>query len=216
MKNNIKLYLIVFFVGITFQVYAQALYKHGIGATIGTTQALSYKTFITNHFAIQIDAGTKYCYVYGSHLLSVELAPNFMFEGRLIKNLYGFLGLGGSVGYTVLRRTPFVPIVRLISVTPHNIYVGYIFYCLKSTTLDSNGAAQQQITIPMIRNKEITIPSKGILELFESQTEPIFNQIDILKEQIRLLTEARDRLLPKLMSGEIELDGERPERPTTS
>ena len=55
----------------------------------------------------------------------------------------------------------------------------------------------------MIRNKEITIPSKGILELFESQTEPIFNQIDILKEQIRLLTEARDRLLPKLMSGEI-------------
>ena len=109
----------------------------------------------------------------------------------------------GSVGYTVFRRTPFVPIVRLISVTPHNIYVGYIFYCLKSTTLDSNGAAQQQITIPMIRNKEITIPSKGILELFESQTEPIFNQIDILKEQIRLLTEARDRLLPKLMSGEI-------------
>ena len=55
----------------------------------------------------------------------------------------------------------------------------------------------------MIRNKEITIPSKGILELFESQTEPFFNQIDILKEQIRLLTEARDRLLPKLMSGEI-------------
>ena len=109
----------------------------------------------------------------------------------------------GSVGYTVLRRTPFVPIVRLISVIPHNVYVGYVFFYLKSTTLDSNGAAQQQITIPMIRNKGITIPSKGILEIFESQTEPIFNQIDILKEQIRLLTEARDRLLPKLMSGEI-------------
>ena len=111
----------------------------------------------------------------------------------------------GSVGYTVLRRTPFVPIVRLISVIPHNVYVGYVFFYLKSTTLDSNGAAQQQITIPMIRNKGITIPSKGILEIFESQTEPIFNQIDILKEQIRLLTEARDRLLPKLMSGEIKV-----------
>ena len=111
----------------------------------------------------------------------------------------------GSVGYTVLRRTPFVPIVRLISVIPHNIYVGYIFFYLKSTTLDSNGAAQQQITIPMIRNKEITIPSKGILEIFESQTEPIFNQIDILKSQIHHLTEARDRLHPKLMSGEIEV-----------
>ena len=137
-------------------------------------------------------------------------------NGTTNEGLYGYTNLPvileqsvtisarGSVGYTVFRRTPFVPIVRLISVTPHNIYVGYIFYCLKSTTLDSNGAAQQQITIPMIRNKEITIPSKGILELFESQTEPIFNQIDILKELIRLLTEARDRLLPKLMSGEIK------------
>ena len=138
-------------------------------------------------------------------------------NGTTNEGLYGYTNLPvileqsvtisarGSVGYTVFRRTPFVPIVRLISVTPHNIYVGYIFYCLKSTTLDSNGAAQQQITIPMIRNKEITIPSKGILELFESQTEPIFNQIDILKELTRLLTEARDRLLPKLMSGEIEI-----------
>ena len=138
-------------------------------------------------------------------------------NGTTNEGLYGYTNLPvileqsvtisarGSVGYTVFRRTPFVPIVRLISVTPHNIYVGYIFYCLKSTTLDSNGAAQHQITIPMIRNKEITIPSKGILELFESQTEPIFNQIDILKELIRLLTEARDRLLPKLMSGEIEI-----------
>ena len=138
-------------------------------------------------------------------------------NGTTNEGLYGYTNLPviveqsvtisarGSVGYTELRRTPFVPIVRLISATPHNIYVGYIFYCLKSTTLDSNGAAQQQITIPMIRNKEITIPSKGILELFESQTEPFFNQIDILKEQIRLLTEARDRLLPKLMSGEIDV-----------
>ena len=136
-------------------------------------------------------------------------------NGTTNEGLYGYTNLPvileqsvtisarGSVGYTVFRRTPFVPIVRLISVTPHNVYVGYIFYYLKSTTLDSNGAAQQQITIPMIRNKEITIPSKCILELFESKTEPIFNQIDIFKEQIRLLTEARDRLLPKLMSGEI-------------
>ena len=138
-------------------------------------------------------------------------------NGTTNEGLYGFtkvpeimehcvtISARGSVGYTVLRRTPFVPIVRLISVIPHNAYVGYIFYYLKSTTLDSNGAAQQQITIPMIRNKEITIPSKGILEIFESQTEPIFNQIDILKDQIRHLTEARDRLLPKLMSGEIEV-----------
>lgn len=152
-----------------------------------------------------------------SNVRTEDCAIPIFSNGTTNEGLYGFtkvpeimehcvtISARGSVGYTVLRRTPFVPIVRLISVIPHNVYVGYIFYYLKSTTLDSNGAAQQQITIPMIRNKEITIPTKGILEIFESQTEPIFNQIDILKDQIRHLTEARDRMLPKLMSGEIEV-----------
>lgn len=111
----------------------------------------------------------------------------------------------GSVGYTVLRRKPYLPIVRLISVIPGNIYVGYLYFFLKNTSFDSNGAAQQQITIPMIRNKEITIPCDCIIKSFKQIVEPQFAQIDILKEQIRLLTEARDRLLPKLMGGEIEV-----------
>ena len=57
----------------------------------------------------------------------------------------------------------------------------------------------------MIRNKEITIPCDSIIKSFKQIVEPQFAQIDILKEQIRLLTEARDRLLPKLMGGEIEV-----------
>ncbi|MCR4965011.1 MAG: hypothetical protein K6A41_05075 [Bacteroidales bacterium] len=99
-KNSIFFLFVALFVGTLFQTSAQAPYKHGIGATLGTTQAISYKTFPTNHFAIQLDLGTKYCYVYGSHLWSAELAPNFMYQGRLAGNLYGFVGAGGSIGYT--------------------------------------------------------------------------------------------------------------------
>ena len=99
-RKRIFLLIAALFVGITFHASAQAPYKHGIGVTLGTTQALSYKTFPTTHFAIQLDAGTKYCYVYGSHLWSAELAPNFMYEGRLSGDLYGFVGVGGSIGYT--------------------------------------------------------------------------------------------------------------------
>lgn len=112
----------------------------------------------------------------------------------------------GSVGYTVLRRTPYVPIVRLISVIPNEVYVGYIYFCLKNTTLESNGAAQQQITVPMIKGKEVIVPSKEVLDSFKSILEPIFCKIDKLKEQISFLTEARDRLLPKLMNGEISVE----------
>ena len=99
-KHGVFILLIAFFTSAMLQSKAQAPYKHGIGVTLGTTQAVSYKTFPTNHFAIQLDLGTKYCYVYGSHLWSAELAPNFMYEGRLAGDLYGLVGVGGSIGYT--------------------------------------------------------------------------------------------------------------------
>lgn len=98
-KEIIKTTIFLLFVALFSITKAQASYKHSIGATIGTTQALSYKTFIGNHFAVQLDLGTKYCYVYGSHLWSAELAPNFMYEGHIYKGLHWFLGLGGSIGY---------------------------------------------------------------------------------------------------------------------
>ena len=100
--KKLRVFILFFAIlaGAMLQANAQAPYKHGIGVTLGTSQALSYKTFIGNHFAIQLDLGTKYCYVYGSHLWSAELAPNFMYEGRLAGDLYGLVGVGGSIGYT--------------------------------------------------------------------------------------------------------------------
>ena len=98
-KHSVILLFLAVFAGAMFPVNAQNPYTHGIGVTLGTTQAVSYKTFPCKHFAIQLDLGTKYCYVYGSHLMSFELAPNFMYEGRFSENLYGLVGVGGSIGY---------------------------------------------------------------------------------------------------------------------
>lgn len=111
----------------------------------------------------------------------------------------------GSVGYTCIRREPYVPIVRLISIIPRTIDVIYLFLYLKNKSFDSNGAAQQQLTIPMVRDFKVLIPSKEVLILFLEVMNPIFDKIDILKQQLMGLTEARDRLLPKLMRGEIEV-----------
>ena len=49
------------------------------------------------------------------------------------------------------------------------------------------------------------MPSDNILDSFERHVNPYFTRINNLSNQIQLLTEARDRLLPKLMSGEIEV-----------
>ena len=163
----------------------------------------------------EIKAGGDRPKSFSTHKTSCFTVPIYS-NGTISEGLYGFtnnaeinqpcitISARGSVGYTVLRRVPFVPIVRLISIIP-TIYVGYLFYFLKRMPLDSNGAAQQQITIPMIQDKEVLIPSDSILDLFAQKVEPCFKVIDCYKNCINNLTEARDRLLPKLMSGEIEV-----------
>ena len=69
----------------------------------------------------------------------------------------------------------------------------------------ARGAGQQNISGIVVKNKEIIIPDKGVIDGFTSVVSKMFEQQKSLSSQLRLLTEARDRLLPKLMSGEIAI-----------
>ena len=102
-------FLILVFVtamfGFCAQANAQAPYQHSIGVTLGNMQALSYKTFVTNHFAIQADFGTKILCTDGEgfrglNSWDLELNPNFMYEVNFVLGLYGFVGGGVSLGYS--------------------------------------------------------------------------------------------------------------------
>ena len=91
-----------------FSVNAQAPYHYGIGVTAGNMQALSFKA-CSGHFAFQLDLGTKVTYTNGRYskhrsfkgleIWDLELNPNFMFEGHLGGGMYGFVGIGASIGY---------------------------------------------------------------------------------------------------------------------
>ena len=67
------------------------------------------------------------------------------------------------------------------------------------------GAAQPNLSQDMIKNLEVVIPSSCLLAKFDSKVKPLYRIMSYHSFQLRLLTEARDRLLPKLMSGEIEI-----------
>jgi len=54
-------------------------------------------------------------------------------------------------------------------------------------------------------NIKINIPSENVLAEFYQTVNPIFNQIALLIDQNQKLAQARDLLLPRLMSGEIEV-----------
>lgn len=67
------------------------------------------------------------------------------------------------------------------------------------------GAAVPSMTTKILDGISILYPSKNILQLFEKQLKPLFDLKEVLNKQIEALQQSRDRLLPKLMSGELEV-----------
>ena len=84
-------------------------------------------------------------------------------------------------------------------------YLYNTFLSLKEhlNNIGSNGATMTNVNKSKFESIEILIPTNSIINLYNKAVEPSFRSIKTLSSQIRLLTEARDRLLPKLMSGEI-------------
>ena len=69
----------------------------------------------------------------------------------------------------------------------------------------ARGAGQQNISGIVVKNKVIVVPDKPIIDDFTSAVSKMFEKQKNISSQIRLLTEARDRLLPRLMGGEMEV-----------
>lgn len=128
-------------------------------------------------------------------------------DKAVISNPSVTISARGTVGVVFLRIEPYVPIVRLISVTPikDKMDVFYLYLYLVNQNFRSTGAAQQQITVPLLKSKNIICPSDNLRESFNGVITPIFNKIEILENHVNKLTEVRDCLLPKLISGEIEV-----------
>lgn len=85
----------------------------------------------------------------------------------------------------------------------------YLFYLLKEhffkDDVIGNGAIFASISKDELLSQQFTIPVSNLIEQFNVIVSDMDGRIAELAEQVTLLIEARDRLLPKLMSGEIEV-----------
>ena len=68
-----------------------------------------------------------------------------------------------------------------------------------------SGSVYINISSKDLKQYKLIIPSKQVLMKYHYQLEPVFSELHNRKEQITSLTNLRDTLLPKLMSGEIEI-----------
>ena len=85
----------------------------------------------------------------------------------------------------------------------------YTLMYLRNYNYDSLGntsGISKAVNSTIIKNMPFVMPCTAILQEFSQRVLPFIKQTENLQSQLRLLTEARDRLLPKLMSGEITLE----------
>lgn len=129
-------------------------------------------------------------------------APSYSFDTSAVI-------LAGNGDFNVkLYRGKFEAYQRTYVLEPTNEKMLYLLYFCISENMNrlatgASGSTIKFLTKGMIESLVINEPSTRVLDSFNQIIEPIRTQKEKLQFQIRLLTEARDRLLPKLMSGEI-------------
>lgn len=67
------------------------------------------------------------------------------------------------------------------------------------------GSAVPSLTTEVLNKIDIIIPKKEVLIDFEETISTFYSKMEENINQINSLTQTRDTLLPKLMSGQIEL-----------
>ena len=109
----------------------------------------------------------------------------------------------GTIGYTVIRREPFLPVVRLITVVPdlEKVSERYLFYALKMCKPQSSGTSIPQLTVPDIKRNTL-----NLLDIAEQ--ESIANRLDKLNGIIKLRTEVISKLDELIRARFVELFGE--------
>lgn len=81
----------------------------------------------------------------------------------------------------------------------------YLLFSLTNVQSIVTGAVQPKISQTNLNKVPVVIPSKAELSDFDSIEQPIFAQIRNLRAENDRLTTTRDTLLPRLMSGELDV-----------
>ncbi len=140
-------------------------------------------------------------------------------NGTENRGLYGFtdkanisghsitVAARGTIGYCERRLTPFVPIIRLLAITPHEdgAYI-YLHQVIKGLKFKKNGSVQQQLTVPEISFIEIPYPHPSVLLEYNKVASPIVEMIERNISEIDILAKQRDELLPLLMNGQASVN----------
>ena len=136
----------------------------------------------------------------GLHNSSAKMVPPY----SILMTSRASVGFFGLCEYEVCTNQGF------ISCIPHEENVRfYLLYNLMNRVDEirakASGSTFLEISKKNFKGLKITIPPACLLDAFCKIVHPLIRQMEALTKSIAKLQEAHDRLLPKLMSGEIEV-----------
>lgn len=140
--------------------------------------ALSYEK--TAEYNVPIFSnGEKNCGLYGYTNNARVKEPSITVSAR------------GTIGYTAIRMEPFVPVVRLITLTPKSevIDLDYLFYATQNYRFEGSGTSIPQLTVPMLKKYKFKLPEMSHQKAIAVKFEKLDQLISLRKQQLAKLDE---------------------------
>jgi type I restriction enzyme S subunit len=114
------------------------------------------------------------------------------------------------VGVLAFAEIPLAINQGYIAIIANKGYSREFIYLWLKTNIDlihsySNGSTFTEISKTAFKTLRLQIPPHDVLSNFQSIVNPLFQKIKSNSKQILTLTQLRDTLLPKLMSGEVRV-----------
>ncbi len=122
----------------------------------------------TNDFSIPIYAnGEKNLGLYGFTNISKVNSPALTISGR------------GTIGFSVVRKFPFFPIVRLLVLIPNSeTDVQFLKYSIDNCNIKHTGSSIPQLTVPTVKTIKIPFPPLSTQQAIVSKIEELFSELD--------------------------------------
>jgi type I restriction enzyme, S subunit len=152
---------------------------------------------------------TNYPYVINTERYITEVGLSNC-NSKLYPKSTIFISARGTVGKIIMAQKPMAMSQTSYALTGKNGVSQLFLYCALQSSLQEYkqraiGAVFDAIVVDTFKLIPFLLPNKRLVEHFEDLITPIFKQIENLLLTNLKLRQARDILLPKLMSGEVEV-----------
>jgi type I restriction enzyme, S subunit len=131
---------------------------------------------------------------------------------RVTKPCVTIAARGSGTGHTELRNEAFLPIVRLIVCIPDPKQMSneFLKYTIDNLVIQRSGSAIPQLTVPMIKDYKIPVPTineqKRIIEKAETLKEQKETIENVYQKKIEGLEEIKKSILQKAFAGELKTE----------